>query len=145
MPHNHNSEDDSDIPEVKMPENGFQSDLPVSLLKDCTPKDRYLYEKLGEMEHFIKWSAPIMVNTNLQVRKTNGRVNKAEENIIQLQEDSAKVKKTFHLTRKIFLNKYTITISAICLFVMLFPLYGFITAHGGPLDFALDIIKALIS
>lgn len=129
---------DSDIPEVKIPDNGFKSDLPDFLLEGCSPKDKYMFEILGEVKHYMNWSAPIIVDSNLQVRKTNGRVNKLEDQIsswVNFKQGLFKLLK----------NKYVIIFLAFVIFVALFPLVNWINSTGGLVSFIQTIIKMFTS
>lgn len=143
--HIENPEDYSDIPEVKLPEEGFKSEIPEALLQDCSAKDRYLYESLSEMKGYIKWSAPIVLDSNRQVRKTNGRVNQNEKDIDNLEEQ---IKSWINFKNWVFKtvkNKYFIMGMAVIIFLCLYPFAIYVSKIGGVLAVAQSIIKAIWS
>jgi len=67
-------ENKSDIPAVELPLDGFQSRLPAYLLEGKTEAEKFLLTEMSKTTHFIEWAAPILVNSNLQSRRTNGKV-----------------------------------------------------------------------
>jgi hypothetical protein len=144
MHSHHNPEDDSDIPEIKLPDGGFKAELPDSLLHECSEKDRYLYESLGQMKEYIRWSAPIMVDLNKQVRRTNGRVTKSEDDIDQLTEKIKSWIKFKDNVLNIVKSKYFIIGAAILVFLCLFPVVSFINTSGGLVKFIEGVIKFFI-
>lgn len=68
-------EDQSDIPPVMVPANGFSSRIPPYLLEGRTESEQFVLNEVSKMGAFIEWAAPILVSSNLQARKTNGRVS----------------------------------------------------------------------
>jgi len=73
---NRHIEEESAYPEVKLPD--FKSDIPAPLLANAPEETRYILEQLSVLSQYVKWSAPVMVETNLQVRRTNGRLARVE-------------------------------------------------------------------
>lgn len=71
-------EDLSDLPLVEVPPNGFQSDLPEYLLKDKSEAERYILTEMSRTSAFVRWAAPILVESNASIRATNGRVKSLE-------------------------------------------------------------------
>jgi hypothetical protein len=69
-------EEESSYPEVKLPD--LKSDIPVHLLTDASPESKYILEQLSVLSQYAKWSAPVLVETNQQTRKTNGRLLRVE-------------------------------------------------------------------
>lgn len=69
-------EEESTYPEVKLPE--LKSDIPAHLLSEASPESKYILEQLSVLSQYAKWSAPVMVEMNTQVRKTNGRLLRVE-------------------------------------------------------------------
>jgi hypothetical protein len=74
-------EDQSDIPILNLPEGGFKSKIPASLLADKSPEERDLYNDISKISAWVDWAAPLMVDSNLQQRRTNGRVKRLEANV----------------------------------------------------------------
>lgn len=67
-------EENSDIAPVTLPAGGFQSRLPAYLLDGKSEAERYLLNEMSRNTHFIEWAAPILVSSNLESRKTNGKL-----------------------------------------------------------------------
>lgn len=136
-----NPEDNSKIPQLHIPEGGFKADIPDALLQDCSEKDRYLYETLGSMKHYIDWSSKVLIDSNFESRKTNGRVLKNEADISILE---SQIKSWIGFKEgfvKFIKNRYTIITIGFLIFVALFPLVSWINATGGLVKFIENIIK----
>lgn len=73
---NRHPEEESDYPEVKLPD--FKSDIPAPLLASAPEETRYVLEQLSVLSQYVKWSAPVLVEVSLQTRKTNGRLARVE-------------------------------------------------------------------
>jgi hypothetical protein len=72
-----NEEQESLYPELEMPE--FDSAIPEHLLKGVTDENKFVMENISMQTQYIKWLCEAAINTNHQVRKTNGRLIKVEE------------------------------------------------------------------
>lgn len=71
-----NDETESTIPALEKPE--FKSDIPPHLLANASENEKYVLEQLSMVMQYVRWSSQVEVDTNHQVRKTNGRVIKLE-------------------------------------------------------------------
>lgn len=71
-------EDSSDIAKVELPINGFSSDIPPYLLEGKSEAEQFILTEVSKMGHFIKWAAPVLVDNNLQARRSNGRLKTLE-------------------------------------------------------------------
>ena len=71
-------EERSEIPIAEIPKNGFSSQIPAYLLDGKSEAEAYILTEVSKMSHFIEWSAPLILDNNLQARKTNGRVKGLE-------------------------------------------------------------------
>lgn len=71
-------EDLSDIPPVEVPNDGFASEVPPYLLANKSEAEQYIITSMSQMSAYIKWSAPILVESNKSIRITNGRVKSLE-------------------------------------------------------------------
>lgn len=78
MPDDPKPEDKSDIAVLALPNGGFQSRIPAHLLKDKSEEEQYIFGEVSKMASFIEWSAPIIVATHEQSRRTNGRLKGLE-------------------------------------------------------------------
>ena len=67
---------DSAYPIIELPE--FYSTIPEHLLQDVSRENRFVMENLNIQTQYIKWLCESAVDTNHQVRKTNGRLKKVE-------------------------------------------------------------------
>ena len=67
----------SNYPELKMPE--YESSIPEHLLEGVSKDTKFIMENLNIQTQYIKWLCEAAINTNEQVRKTNGRLTKVEE------------------------------------------------------------------
>jgi hypothetical protein len=71
-------EDKSDIPQIEIPAGGFQSRIPTHLLRGKSDEEQFILTEVSKMAAFIEWAAPIMSDSNLQARRTNGRLKAVE-------------------------------------------------------------------
>ena len=69
-------EQQSDYPFLKAPNSSAH--IPDHLLEGLTPEMRYLIEQNSLQSQNMEWVIQAILDTNLQVRKTNGRVKKIE-------------------------------------------------------------------
>lgn len=72
----HDFERDSDYKELKLPE--YSPQIPSHLLAGLSPEMQHLFEQQSMQSQYLKWTCEAMVDTNKQVRKTNGRLKKVE-------------------------------------------------------------------
>ena len=71
-----NIAEDSTYPVIELPE--FDSTIPEHLLHDVSKENRFVMENINIQTQYIKWLCQAAVDTNHQVRKTNGRLKKVE-------------------------------------------------------------------
>jgi hypothetical protein len=71
-------EDQSEIKAAELPKSGFASSIPEYLLEGKSEAEIYVLKEVSKMSQFIEWSAPLLLDNNLQARRTNGRVKKLE-------------------------------------------------------------------
>jgi hypothetical protein len=71
-------EDQSEIAELTLPITGFASKIPPYLLEGKTEAERFILTEVSKFSEFSTWAAKVMVETHLEVRKTNGRVRAIE-------------------------------------------------------------------
>lgn len=78
MTHDNNDSlaDDSTYPVLEMPE--FESTIPEHLLHDVSKENRFVMENINIQTQYIKWLCQAAIETNQQVRTTNGRLKKVE-------------------------------------------------------------------
>jgi hypothetical protein len=82
--------DPSDIPDSTYPtleKPDFKSQIPEHLTKDASDAEKYIMAQLSILTQFADWDVKAHMGTNEQVRKTNGRLLRAEANITVLRED----------------------------------------------------------
>ena len=78
------SSSESPYPPLEKPK--FESRIPDYLLDKASPADKYMLEQMSIMSQFIEWSADAHINTNQQVRKTNGRLIQAEGTLEHIKQ-----------------------------------------------------------
>jgi hypothetical protein len=71
-------EDQSEIKAAEFPAGGLSSKIPEYLLEGKSEAEIYILKEVSKMSQFIEWSAPLILDNNLQARKTNGRVKGLE-------------------------------------------------------------------
>ena len=76
---------DSTYPVLEKPE--FHSQIPEHLLAGASDAEKHIMSQLSIMTSFAEWSVRAHMSTNEQVRRTNGRLIKAEGNIGDIKED----------------------------------------------------------
>lgn len=91
MPHTTHLDDDKSIPEssyaaLKPPEE-FKSQIPDHLLADATPQDKHIMAALSINSQYSAWLVNAALETHSQVRRTNGKLLKAEAEISALKDD----------------------------------------------------------
>lgn len=67
----------SDIPELKMPK--INGSIPDELMQNLSPEMKHLFSEQSKQTQLLTWCAQALIDTNRQVRITNGRVKKVEE------------------------------------------------------------------
>ncbi len=70
----------------------FKSQIPEHLLTGASAQDRYLMAELSIGAQYNRWLMNALVETHSQVRRTNGRLIKAEEDIKHLKGEEKSVK-----------------------------------------------------
>jgi hypothetical protein len=93
MAEQNNDQPPSDYPELTIPVGGFKSNIPEHLFKDDDPQMRWLMEEMSKNTQATEFCVRAAVDTNAQVRKTNGRLKGAEQKIIDSQADIEILKK----------------------------------------------------
>lgn len=72
----HNTEHESTYPPLNLPT--FESEIPEHLLKGVSQETRFVMENINIQTQYIKWLCEAAIDTNLQVRRTNGRLKRVE-------------------------------------------------------------------
>ena len=90
---------ESTYPPLTAPQ--FQSQIPDYLLKDATDQDKHIMAQLSVLTQISEWSIKAHISTMESVRKTNGRLIRAEENIQDLKGESDTVKVGWKVIAKI--------------------------------------------
>lgn len=67
-----------------MPDGGFASNIPPHLLDGADDQTRWLMNEMSKNSQGIEWTCHGLLDTNRQVRRTNGRLLKAEAEITDL-------------------------------------------------------------
>ena len=70
------SDHESTYPQLELPE--FESTIPSHLLTGVSRENQFVMEHINIQTQYIKWLCQAAVDTNQQVRKTNGRLKKVE-------------------------------------------------------------------
>lgn len=68
--------DESNYPQLELPD--FESTIPPHLLEGVSKETQFVMENLNIQTQYIKWLCQSAMDTNMQVRKTNGRLKKVE-------------------------------------------------------------------
>ena len=82
---NHEQLPESSYPELVKPE--FKSQIPEHLLANASPAERHMMEQLSMLASFADWSVEAHLSTNSAVRRTNGRLLKAESKLDEIDKD----------------------------------------------------------
>lgn len=69
---------------LTLPEGGFVSKIPPHLLHDCDEQTRWLMNEISRASQAIDWTCQGLVETHDQVRRTNGRLLKAESDLSEV-------------------------------------------------------------
>ncbi len=92
MPHDHDDvTPDSTYAQLIAPTE-FRSQIPTHLLARASDEDKYIMSELSIGAQYNKWLVNALVETHAQVRRTNGRLIRAEEDIKGLKADRKSVK-----------------------------------------------------
>jgi hypothetical protein len=70
------AENESTYPELHVKE--FESEIPEHLLVGVSEETRFVMENINIQTQYIKWLCNAVIDTNLQVRRTNGRLRRVE-------------------------------------------------------------------
>lgn len=76
---------ESTYPALERPE--FKSQIPPHLLAEASDADKHIMGELSKLGQFSHWSVDAHISTMESVRKTNGRLIRAEEKIKDLEDD----------------------------------------------------------
>ncbi len=76
---------ESSYPPLEKPE--FKSQIPAHLLAEASPAEQHIMSQLSMLTQFSEWSIKAHISTMESVRKTNGRLIKAETDITALKDD----------------------------------------------------------
>ncbi len=90
MSHDQKTVPESSYPSLEHPT--FKSQIPEYLLRDATDADKHIMAQLSVLTQFSEWSTKAHISTMESVRKTNGRLIKAEDDIVTLKGDKKSVK-----------------------------------------------------
>lgn len=85
-----NTTPESTYPPLERPT--FTSQIPPYLLEKASDSDKYILAQLSTLSQFIPWAVTAALEGNALVRKTNGRLIKAEADIVVIQEDRVAVR-----------------------------------------------------
>ena len=117
-----NSSNDNTLPESTYPpleRPVLTSQIPPYLLEKASDSDKYILQQLSVLTQFIPWSVEAHLNTNAAVRRTNGRLIQAENNISSIQGSREEARTGW---------KYVITVGSII---------------GGGIAFLVTVIEGL--
>ncbi len=73
--------------EPLLPPEEPKSQIPAHLLVDATPQDQHIMHALSIGAQYDQWLVQALVKTHLQVRTTNGKLLRAEADIVSLKDD----------------------------------------------------------
>ncbi len=76
---------ESSYPELVKPD--FKSQIPEHLLANSSAAEKHIMAQLSRLSSFADWSVEAHLSTNGAVRRTNGRLLKAEAKLEQIDED----------------------------------------------------------
>ena len=91
MPEHDDVIPDSTYPALQAPAE-FKSEIPDYLLADASPQDKHIMAALSVGAQYNRWLVNALVETHAQVRRTNGRLIRAEADIADLKGDKRSVK-----------------------------------------------------
>ncbi len=99
----HHNEDvipDSTYPPLEAPDE-FQSQIPDYLLEGASKTDRYIMTQMSIMRQYSDWSVKALLSQDRNIRLTNGKVRRAEQDIKGLKDDRASLKVGWKVVAKI--------------------------------------------
>lgn len=99
MPSQDDTPDSTYAPLQPPPE--FKSQIPEYLLADASPQDKHIMAELSIGAQCNRWLVNALVETHAQVRRTNGRLLRAEGDIKDLKGDTNTVKVGWKLVAKV--------------------------------------------
>ena len=76
---------DSIYPPLEKPE--FKSQIPEHLLAGASEAEKHIVSQLSVLTQFADWSVHAHMGTNDQVRRTNGRLVRAETELVHIEEE----------------------------------------------------------
>ena len=91
---------DSTYPPLEAPAE-FKSQVPEHLLLGASDTDKYIISQISIMRQYSDWSVKALLSQDKNVRLTNGRLRKAEQDIVGLQEDEKSAKIEWKTVAKI--------------------------------------------
>lgn len=92
MSHDHDDViPDSTYPALQPPVE-FKSQIPDLLLVGASPTDRYMLEQMSILRQYNDWKVQALLGQDKQLRHTNGRLIRAEEDLKDLKSDRKSVK-----------------------------------------------------
>ena len=143
----------SSIPELALPPEGFQSNIPAHLLASSTPEDVWLMEEMSKNTQATTFVLHAVLDTNKQVRTTNGRLLRAEDDVkslrsavAALQEDMEKVKPVTRIiagTWRFVSRKPVAIMLGLALFYLAFYVYPYLLKED-PISLLKDIARAML-
>ena len=119
----HHDEDvipDSTYPPLEPPAE-FKSQIPEHLLEGSNQTDRYIMEQMSIMRQYSDWSVKALLSQDKNVRLTNGRLRRAEEDIKYLKGEEKSVKVGWKLLVTIAGALITIVTTAALIYQALHP------------------------
>lgn len=75
----------SKYPALEKPQ--FKPMIPAFLTENASDQDKFIIESLSTLSQYVEWSVNTQLLVHDQVRRTNGRLMKAEEQIVDSQAD----------------------------------------------------------
>lgn len=119
----------SDYPELKLPPDGWKSNIPAHLLDSADPEMKWLMQEMSKNTQATEWNGRAALDTNVHVRKTNGRLKSAEQSVIDLKADVETLKanaravapivSTLSIVRIVFSNKVSWVILGLAILFLL--------------------------
>ena len=86
---------ESSYPELVKPE--FKSQIPEHLLANASPAEKHMMAQLSRLASFADWSVEAHLSTNGAVRRTNGRLLKAEAKLEDIELDKKVLNKSWKM------------------------------------------------
>lgn len=85
-------ESQSDYPQLKLPQDGWKSNIPEHLLTNAEPEIAWLMQEMSKNTQATEWNSRAALDTNNQVRKTNGRLKNAEHKVEVMEAEIISLK-----------------------------------------------------